>query len=163
MTFQSLCPSYIHAFPIVYFLHRIFSKKSQTILISYLKLFSGFFGQTKSQVLIWVYNAFMMWPLDVFPNSPSTLLCIPGCPLALLLTGEAHSHCKVFAPGLENVLPRHGSHLTAILCSKATSLVVLFQTIASKIALPFHSLSSYPHCFLSLSQHLYFLEALTMI
>ena len=79
-----------------------------------------------------------------------------GCPLALLLTGKAHSHCKVFAPGLENVLPCHGSHLTAILCSKATSLVVLFQTIASKIALPFHSLSSYPHCFLSLFPALIF-------
>ena len=54
-----------------------FSKKSQTILISCLKLFSGFFGQTKPQVFIWVCNAFMMWALDVCPTS-SALLCIPG-------------------------------------------------------------------------------------
>lgn len=56
----------------------LFSKESQTISISCSKLFNGFFGQTKSQVLIWVDNAFMMRTLDIFPASSSTILCIPG-------------------------------------------------------------------------------------
>lgn len=61
------------------------------------------------------------------------------CQLALLQTGKAHSHSKVFASALlGNVLPCHGSYLISDLCSEATSLVILFQTIASKIALPSH-------------------------
>lgn len=101
-----------------------FPKKSQTILISCLKLFSGFFGQTKSQVLIWVCNAFMMRALDVFPTS-SALLCIPGN-----LSSCSYRQSTLPLQGLctwssWECPPTHGSHLTAILCSKATSLVVL--------------------------------------
>ena len=128
-----------------------FSKKSQTILISCLKLFSGFFGQTKSQVLIGVCNAFMMWALDVFPTSSSTLLCIPGNLSSCSSYSKAHSHCNVFLCTWSSwecpPSPWFSPHCNSLL--KATSLVVHFHTITSKIALPIHSLPSYPHCFLS--------------